>query len=61
MTPKNIDLEQRSDITRQEVRELLQELNQKIDYIIEILREEGLRYPHHQTFLDGSQKQTKEK
>jgi len=52
MTNKSIDSEKRSGMEEKEVKELLQELNQKVDHIIEMLREEELRYPHHQYFLD---------
>jgi len=59
MTTKDIGSEERSGIRENEVNELLLELNQKVDYIIEILREEELRYPYHQSFLDNYQKQQK--
>ena len=59
MTTKDIGSEERSGIRENDVKELLQELNQKVDYIIEILREEELRYPYHQSFLDTYQKQQK--
>ncbi len=59
MTTKGIGSEVRKGIRENDVKELLQELNQKVDYIIEILREEELRYPHHQSFLDTYQKQQK--
>ncbi len=55
MTTKDIGSEERSGIIENDVKELLLELNQKVDYIIEILREEELRYPYHQSFLDTSQ------
>ncbi len=51
--------EVRKGIIENEVKELLQELNQKVDYIIEMLREDDLRYPYHQSFLDTYQKQQK--
>ncbi len=59
MTTKDIGSGKRSGIIENEVKELLQELNQKVDYIIEMLREEELRYPYHQSFLDSYQKQQK--
>jgi len=59
MTTKDIGSEVRKGIRENDVRELLLELNQKVDYIIEILREEELRYPYHQSFLDTYQKQQK--
>jgi len=59
MTTKDIGSGERSGILENEVKELLQELNQKVDYIIEMLREEELRYPYHQSFLDTYQKQQK--
>ena len=59
MTNKHIGSEARNGLEENEVRELLQELNQKVDYIIEILREEELRYPYHQSFLDTYQKKQK--
>jgi len=55
MTTKHIGSEERSDIKENEVNELLQQLNQKVDYIIEILREEELRYPYHQSYVDTYQ------
>lgn len=27
-------------------------LHQKLDYLIELMRDESLRYPHHQSYLD---------
>jgi len=59
MTTKDIGSEVRNGIMENGVKELLLELNQKVDYIIEILREEELRYPYHQSFLDTYQKQQK--
>ncbi len=56
MTTKDIGSELKKGIRENDVKELLQELNQKVDYIIEILREEELRYPYHQSFLDTFQK-----
>jgi len=53
------EVEQKIGIIENEVKELLQELNQKVDYIIEMLREEDLRYPYHQSFVDTFQKQQK--
>ena len=55
MTTKDIGSEVRKGIRENGVKELLLELNQKVDYIIEILREEELRYPYHQSFLDTYQ------
>ncbi len=59
MTTKHIGSEKRNGIEEIEVNELLQQLNQKVDYIIEILREEELRYPYHQSYVDTYQKQQK--
>ena len=59
MTTKDIGSGKRRGVRENDVRELLQELNQKVDYIIEKLREEELRYPYHQSFLDTYQKQQK--
>ncbi len=59
MTTKDIGSGKRSGVRENGVKELLLELNQKVDYIIEILREEDLRYPYHQSFLDTYQKQQK--
>ena len=59
MTTKDIGSGERIGIRENGVKELLLELNQKVDYIIEILREEELRYPYHQSFLDTYQKQQK--
>jgi len=59
MTTKDIGSGERSGMIENEVKELLQQLNQKVDYIIEMLREEELRYPYHQSFLDTYQKQQK--
>lgn len=55
MTTKDISSEARKGIRENDVKELLRELNQKVDYIIEMLREEELRYPYHQSFLDTYQ------
>ena len=59
MTTKDIGSEVRKGTTENKAIQLLQELNQKVDYIIEMLREEELRYPYHQSFLDTYQKQQK--
>ncbi len=59
MTTKDIGSGERSGMIENEVKELLQQLNQKVDYIVEMLREEELRYPYHQSFLDIYQKQQK--
>ena len=55
MTTKDICSELKKGIRENDVKELLRELNQKVDYIIEMLREEELRYPYHQSFLDTYQ------
>jgi len=34
-------------------KELLETIDQKVDYIINLLKEEELRFPYHQTFLDS--------
>ena len=52
MTAKSIDRKKIEEIIQCESNQLLQDLNQKVDYIIEILREEELRYPHHQLYND---------
>ena len=59
MTTKDIGSEVRKGTTENKAIQLLQELNQKVDYIIEMLREEELRYPYHQSFLDTYHKQQK--
>jgi len=59
MTTKDIGSGVKKGIRENDVKELLQELNLKVDYIIEMLREEELRYPYHQSFLDTYQKQQK--
>ena len=35
-----------------EIRHLLVEMSQKLDYVIELLRDEELRYPHHAKYLE---------
>ena len=32
---------------------LLKSIDQKVDYIISLLKEDELRFPYHQTFLDS--------
>ena len=59
MTTKHIGSEKRSSITENEVQALLLELNKKVDYLIELIREDELRYPYHQSFLDIYQQQEK--
>jgi hypothetical protein len=34
-------------------KELLKSIDQKVDYIISLLKEDELRFPYHQTFLDS--------
>ena len=34
-------------------KELLKSIDQKVDYIITLLKEDELRFPYHQTFLDS--------
>ncbi len=38
-------------------RQLLESINQKVDYIIKLLKEEDLRFPYHQAFMDTYQNQ----
>jgi len=36
---------------------MLESINQKVDYVIKLLKEENLRFPYHQTFMDTYQNQ----
>jgi hypothetical protein len=52
MTAKDTGWKAKMELTQNESKLLLQELNQKVDYIIEMLREEELCYPYHQLFTE---------
>ena len=59
MTTKHIESVERKGVRENEVKALLLELNQKVDYLIEMIREDELSYPYHQSFLDIYQQQEK--
>ncbi len=55
MTTKNPVSEEKSARTSDEALRLLKEINQKVDYVIKMLREEELRFPYHRTFVEAEQ------
>ncbi len=40
-------------MTQKTIHKLLKDIHIKLDYIIELLRDETLRYPGHETYLDS--------
>jgi len=40
-------------MTRKTIKKLLIEVHAKLDYIIELLRDDTIRYPGHETYLDS--------
>jgi hypothetical protein len=53
MTPKKSISEEKSGHSGDDLIHLLKEINQKVDYVIKMLREEELRYPYHRTFVES--------
>jgi hypothetical protein len=43
-----------SENSKEHIISTLQEIDQKLDYIITMIREEDLKYPHHGHYLDDS-------
>jgi hypothetical protein len=39
-------------MTRKSIEKLLSDIHTKLDYIIELLRDDTLRYPGHETYLE---------
>jgi len=40
-------------MTQKTIHKLLKDIHAKLDYIIELLRDDTLRYPGHETYLDS--------
>jgi hypothetical protein len=40
-------------MTQKTIEKLLTDIHTKLDYIIEMLRDDTLRYPGHETYLDS--------
>lgn len=40
-------------MTRTTIEKLLSDIHTKLDYIIELLRDDTLRYPGHETYLES--------
>jgi hypothetical protein len=64
MTKKHAASRQKDRPVDEEVKRLLVEINQKVDYmkvdyIIEMLRDEELRYPYHRTFVASEKNRKK--
>ena len=57
MTPENNNSITENKYNSYTDRHLLEAINQKVDYLIELLKEESLRFPYHQTFMDTYQNQ----
>ena len=55
MTTKNPVADEKSARNGDEAIRLLKEINQKVDYVIKMLREEELRFPYHRTFVETEQ------
>jgi len=53
MTRKTLDSKNNNEIVEQRIRDILKEINQKLDYLIKLIREEELRYPFHQAFIES--------
>ncbi|MBK7105902.1 MAG: hypothetical protein IPH62_11525 [Ignavibacteriae bacterium] len=52
MTTKNKTLKNNENNFQDEAMKLLKEVNQKLDYIINLLRDEELKYPFHNNYQD---------
>lgn len=52
MTPTNKTLKNNKNNYQDEAMKLLNEVNQKLDYIIKLLREEEYKYPFHNYYLE---------
>ena len=53
MNKKNIESKTITASKKSTEKELLKTINQKVDYVISLLKEDELRFPYHQTFLDS--------
>ena len=51
MITKNKTLKNNKNNNQDEVIKLLQEINQKLDYIIKLIREEEYKYPFHNNYI----------
>ncbi len=51
MTSENQTLKNNKNNYQDEAMKLLQEANKKLDYIINLLREEELKYPFHNNYV----------
>jgi hypothetical protein len=40
-------------MTQKTIPQLIKDIHSKLDYIIEILRDDTLRYPGHETYLES--------
>ena len=40
-------------MTQKNIEKLIKDIHSKLDYIIEILRDDTLRYPGHETYLES--------
>ena len=40
-------------MTQKTIPQLIKDIHSKLDYIIEILRDDTLRYPSHETYLES--------
>ena len=52
MTSENQTLKNNKNNYQDEAMKLLQEANKKLDYIINLLREEELKYPFHNNYVE---------
>ncbi len=52
MTPTNKTLKNNKNNYQDEALKLLKEVDQKLDYIIKLLREEEYKYPFHNYYLE---------
>lgn len=53
MITKNKTLKNNKNNNQDEVIKLLKEINQKLDYIIKLLREEEYKYPFHNNYINN--------
>ena len=40
-------------MTQKTIPQLLKDIHKKLDYIIDLLRDDTLRYPGHETYMDS--------
>jgi hypothetical protein len=55
MTRTNKTLKKNENNNQDEAMKLLNEINNKLDYVIKLLREEEYKYPFHNSYIDTNE------